>query len=478
MADPDVQRRRLQSVLCLPILHTGKLTGVLYLENNLVADTFTADRLEVLRLLAAQIAISIENARLYANLEAQTDQIKAANLDLQHEVAERKRLETQLVQARKMEAIGRLAGGVAHDFNNLLTVILGYTGLLLNELDQAGPLRQEVQAIEAAGERAASLTRQLLAFSRQQVMQPELLDLNSVVVRLSALLCRLIGEDIELITVLGSDLGLIRADPTQIEQVLLNLALNARDAMPEGGKLSIETAVVDLDASDMPQDIVTGAGRYVLLAIEDTGHGMDTETQSRIFEPFFTSKEIGKGTGLGLAMVHGIVYQSGGHIEVDSALGRGSRFNVYLPQATQPEVKTRPQVAAAGALHGSETILLVEDDESVRNLARRILSRYGYAILEASDGVAAQELAQRYAEPIDLVITDVIMPGGLSGVRLVEQLVAQRPQLKVLFMSGYTDNAIAHHGVLHTGRAFLQKPFTPQALANKVRAVLHPTAAE
>jgi predicted ATPase/signal transduction histidine kinase len=472
-ADPDVQARRPKSVLCVPILHTSKLTGVLYLENNLVTNAFTPDRLEVLTLLAAQIAISIENARLYANLEVQTDQMKAANVQLQREVAERKRLETQLVQARKMEAIGRLAGGVAHDFNNLLTVILGYTGLMLSELDDQAPLRSEIQAIDTAGERAAGLTRQLLAFSRQQVLQPELLDINVIVVRLSALLHRLIGEDIELVTLLGADLGFVQADPTQIEQVVLNLALNARDAMPEGGNLTIETAIVDLGANNTDQQIGVKAGRYVLLAIKDSGHGMDAETQSRIFEPFFTSKDVGKGTGLGLAMVHGIVYQSGGHIWVDSVIGQGSTFNIYLPQATQPEITARVRADWSGALYGTETILLAEDDAGVRSLACQILRSYGYTILEASDGVMAQEVAEQYAGRIDLLITDVIMPGGISGVRLVEYLVAQRPQVKVLYISGYTDNAIAHHGVLDSGQAFLQKPFTPITLARKVHAVLH-----
>jgi signal transduction histidine kinase/ActR/RegA family two-component response regulator len=476
-SDRDVQERRPKSVLCVPIVHTGKLTGVLYLENNLVTDAFTQDRLEVLMLLAAQIAISIEHARLYANLEVQTEQIKAANARLQCEVTERQRLETQLVQSQKMEAIGRLAGGVAHDFNNLLTVILGYTGIILADLDQAAPLHHEIQAIETAGERAAGLTRQLLAFSRQQVLQPELLDLNTIVVRLSALLRRLIGEDIELVTLLGADLGFIQADPTQIEQVVLNLALNARDAMPEGGNLTIETAIVDLDADDTHQHVGVKAGRYVLLAIRDSGHGMDAETQSRIFEPFFTNKDIGKGTGLGLAMVHGIVYQSGGHILVDSAVGQGSTFNIYLPQATEPAIKARPRTNRAAALHGTETILLAEDDAGVRSLACQILRNYGYTILEASDGLMAQEVAQRYSGRIDLIITDVIMPGGLSGVRLVEYLVAQRPQVKVLYMSGYTDSAIAHHGVLESGQAFLQKPFTPKTLARKVHAVLHTVTA-
>jgi two-component system cell cycle sensor histidine kinase/response regulator CckA len=471
-ADPDVQTRHPRSVLCVPILHTSRLIGVVYLENNLLTDAFTPQRLEVLTLLASQIAISIQNARLYANLAQQTDQIRVANISLQHEVAERKRLEAQLVQAQKMEAIGRLAGGIAHDFNNLLTAILGYSDLILTELDDNAPLRQEVKAIKLAGERAADLTRQLLAFSRQQVLQPELIDLNTIVVRLSSMLRRLIGEDIELSTFLGQDLGLVLADPSQIEQVVLNLTINARDSMPEGGKLTITTAWVDRDADDILQHGGGAIDRYVLVAISDTGHGMDRETQRRIFEPFFTTKEVGKGTGLGLAMVHGIVHQTGGHIGVSSEVGQGSTFTIYLPQVAEHAIAARPLKARVATPHGSETILLVEDDAGVRGLASMILRKYGYMVLEAANGMAAQRLVQHYNGPLDLVITDVVMPGGLSGVRLVEYVVKQRPQVNILYMSGYTDNAIAQHGVLDSGRAFLQKPFTPETLAHKVREVL------
>ncbi len=470
--DPIVQARCPRSVLCVPILHTSRLIGVLYLENNLITDAFTPQRLEVLTLLASQIAISIENARLYANLAQQTDQIRAANVSLQHEVAERKRLEAQLVQAQKMEAIGRLAGGIAHDFNNLLTAILGYSDMILTELDADAPLRQEVKAIEMAGERAADLTRQLLAFSRQQVLQPDLLDLNTIVVRLSSMLRRLIGEDIEFITLLGQNLGLVLADPSQIEQVVLNLAINARDAMPKGGKLTITTAWIDLDANDVLQHVGLTIGRYVLLAISDTGHGMDRETQRRIFEPFFTTKAVGKGTGLGLAMVHGIVHQTGGHIGFSSEVGQGSTFTIYLPQAAEREITARPQKARVATPHGTETVLLVEDDAGVRALVGTILRKYGYTVLEATNGMAAQELVQRYSGPLDLLITDVIMPGGLSGVRLAEYVVEQRPQVNILYMSGYTDDAITQYGVLASGRAFLQKPFTPETLAHKVREVL------
>jgi predicted ATPase/signal transduction histidine kinase/tRNA A-37 threonylcarbamoyl transferase component Bud32/ActR/RegA family two-component response regulator len=477
-ANLDVQAHRPKSVLCVPILHTSNLTGVLYLENNLVADAFPPDRLEVLTLLASQMAISIENARLYANLEMQTDQVKAANLSLQHEVAERKRLESELLQAQKIESIGRLAGGIAHDFNNLLTAILGYTSLILDELDDTAPIRQEVQAIERAGERAASLTHQLLAFSRQQVLQPQVLELNTLVADLSVMLRRLIGEDIALITLLGSDVGLVQADPSQLEQVVLNLALNARDAMPDGGTLRIETASVDLDDGETHQHVGVKPGRYVRLAISDTGHGIDAESQSRIFEPFFTTKDVGKGTGLGLAMVHGIVHQSGGHISVSSQVGHGSTFTIYLPHVSGHEIIPQPRTSGAAAPIGSETILLVEDDAGVRELVGRMVRTYGYTVLEAPDGIAAQKVAQQHAGSIDLVITDVIMPGGLSGVGLVEAIANQRPQIKVLYMSGYTDDMIAHHGVLESGQGFLQKPFTPEMLMRKVDEILKRTAPE
>jgi signal transduction histidine kinase/ActR/RegA family two-component response regulator len=472
-ADPEVQARRPKSVLCIPILHTSKLIGVLYLENGLVSDAFTPERLEVLTLLTSQMTISIQNAQLYADLERQTEQIRAANVNLQREMAERKRLEAQLVQSQKMEAIGRLAGGIAHDFNNLLTAILGYTNLILSELDDTVPWRHELQTIGMAGERAAALTRQLLAFSRQQVLQPELIDLNMVIAHLSSMLRRLIGEDIELMTHLGRDLSSVLADPNQIEQVVLNLVINARDSMPEGGKLTIETACVSVDAhNDALEHVDLKRGRYVLLAISDTGQGMDDVIQKRIFEPFFTTKEVGKGSGLGLAMVHGIIHQSGGQISVSSELGRGSTFTIYLPEAAEYEITARTSRGHEPTPHGNETILLVEDDAGVRRLASTVLRNYGYTVLEASDGIAAQDLLQEHRGSLDLVITDVIMPGGLSGVRLAEYVAQQLPQTKILYISGYTDNAIAEHGLLDAGQSFLQKPFTPATLARKVREVL------
>lgn len=393
-------------------------------------------------------------------------------LGVTRDISERKRLEEQLRQAQKMEAVGLLAGGIAHDFNNLLTAILGYSNLLLADLSEDSPLRSDIVGIKRASERAATLTRQLLAFSRQQVLKPELLNLNNIVANMGEMLHRLIGEDIELVTLHGAESAWVKADPSQIEQVIINLVVNARDAMPQGGKLIIETNQVELDETYTRSHIGVKPGRYVLLAISDTGQGMDTETQARIFDPFFTTKEQGKGTGLGLATVHGIVNQSGGHIWVYSEPGQGTTFRVYLPQAEGNGIATKPAEAITHSPHGSETVLLVEDNKEVRNLTRRVLLEHSYTVLEAPNGVKALQLAQTYSGLIHLLITDVVMPGGLSGPQLAQQLTSHRPELKVLYVSGYTDNAIVHHGVLDSGLAFLQKPFTPHILARKVREVL------
>ena len=388
-------------------------------------------------------------------------------------ITERKQLEEQLRQAQKMEAIGRLAGGIAHDFNNILTVISGYTELLLDYYSsQHDPVRQDVEQIRNAAERAASLTHQLLAYSRQQVLQPVTLSLNRIVTDIGQMLMRLIGEDIELVIILAEELKLVKVDPSQIEQVILNLVVNSRDAMPNGGKLTIETANVDLDETYAHHHAGVIPGSYVMLAISDTGQGMDAETQARIFEPFFTTKEIGEGAGLGLATVHGIVNQSGGHIWLYSESGQGTTFKIYLPQfetAGQELERRRPFDEVR---QGWETILLVEDEQMVQELARRILMRQGYTILLAGHANEALQIAQQHEGPIHLLLTDVIMPGGLSGRQLAEQLVRLRPETKVLYMSGYTDNAIVHHGVLDPDTAFLEKPFTPDALARKVREVL------
>jgi two-component system cell cycle sensor histidine kinase/response regulator CckA len=388
-----------------------------------------------------------------------------------HDLTHARRLEEQLRQTQKMEAIGRLAGGVAHDFNNLLTVINGYGELLLGALGAGESSRAYAQEIGRAGERAAALTRQLLAFSRQQVLEVKVVDLNESVRASEQLLRRLIGEDVRLETALAPDLDRVRADPGQMGQVIMNLALNARDAMPTGGRLTIETANVRLDeayARGRPEVV---PGRYVLLAVSDTGCGMTEQTLARVFEPFFTTKEVGKGTGLGLAVVHGVVSQSGGHVAASSEPGRGTAFKVYLPAVGAARPAGKSHQGLQPAPRGSETVLLVEDDESVRNLARIVLRASGYFVLEARHGGEAVRLAQEYAGPIHLVVSDVVMP-EVGGRLLAERLAALRPDVKVLFVSGYTDDAVVRHGVLEAEVAFLQKPFSPAALAAKVREVL------
>jgi PAS domain S-box-containing protein len=379
--------------------------------------------------------------------------------------------EAQVRQSQKMEAVGQLAGGVAHDFNNLLTVITGYCELLLGRMRDGNRHRREVREIRKAALQAASLTRQLLAYSRRQVMRPKILDLNDIVAEMNKMLRRLIGEDVELRIVLGEGLGSVLADPGQIEQVIMNLAVNARDAMPKGGRLTIETKNAALDDEFVREHIGACAGPHVMLAVGDTGLGMDESTLSRIFEPFFTTKEQGKGTGMGLATVYGIVRQSGGTIWVDSVVGRGTTFTVYLPRA-EGAAETIARMPAQNRLPtGEETILLVEDEEIVRSLVRRTLEAMGYSVLEASGGKQAQSLSTRHKGPIHLMLTDVVMP-KVGGRALAEQLAPLRPDMKVLYMSGYTANAIVHHGVLDERIPFIQKPFTPEALACKIREVL------
>ncbi len=387
------------------------------------------------------------------------------------DTTERQSLQTQLLQAQKMEAVGRLAGGIAHDFNNLLTAILGASDLLLEDLSVDASGREEVEEIKKAAHRAAALTHQLLAFSRQQVLAPQVLDLNVLVADVEKMLRRLIGEDIELRTMLARDLGAVQADPGQLQQVIMNLAVNARDAMPQGGKLTIETADAELDETYAQEHVPTQAGRYVMLAVTDTGIGMDANIKAHVFEPFFTTKEKGKGTGLGLATVYGIVKQSGGYIWVYSEPGHGTTFKIYLPRIEGTPPPTAPKPAAPESLRGSETVLLVEDEAAVRNLTRRVLEGYGYAVLTTENGHEALQAAQERQGPIHLLVTDVVMP-KMGGRELAQRLAPGRPEMKVLYLSGYTDNAIVHHGVLEPGIAFLQKPFTPQSLARKVREVL------
>jgi len=379
-------------------------------------------------------------------------------------------LENQLRQAQKMEAVGRLAGGVAHDFNNLLTAILGYGHLLENDLGEGDPARQGVREILKAGERAATLTSKLLAFSRKQVLQPKVLDLNSLVTEVEGMLRRLIGEDIDLATRLDIHLGHVKADPGQIEQVIMNLVVNSRDAMPSGGRLTIETGNVTLDEEYVAGHVGAKPGRYVMLAVTDTGAGMDAATQARIFEPFFTTKEPGKGTGLGLATVYGIVKQSDGYVSVYSEQDHGTTFKIHLPR-TEELVKAEQAGPVATVPRGTETILLVEDEKDVRRLARLILEGQGYAIIEATSCSSALEAAENHATPIDLILTDVVMP-EMNGRELSQRLNRVRPSAKVLFMSGYPGETIVRHGVMDPGIAFLQKPFTPRDLVRHVRGVL------
>jgi len=384
---------------------------------------------------------------------------------------ERQALEEQLRQAQKVEAIGRLAGGVAHDFNNLLTVIRGYVDISLAELPPESPVRSDLEEARDAADRAADLTRQLLAFSRRQIIEPRISDLNAIVESSEKLLRRLIGEDIEIAIVLNPHLGRAKVDRAQIEQVIVNLAINARDAMPQGGRLTFETDNVDLDNAYARAHTAVQPGPHVMLAVSDTGQGMDRGTLSHLFEPFFTTKEFGKGTGLGLATVYGIVKQSGGNIWVYSEPGRGTTFKIYLPRVDEPAEPLAPKETDRATLRGSETILVVEDEDAVRTLTRRVLESKGYTVLDANQGLAAIELAEKHDGPIHLLVTDVIMP-QMSGRALAQALSAVRPSMRVLYVSGYTNNAIVHQGVLDPGTPFLQKPFTPKALASKVRDIL------
>jgi two-component system, cell cycle sensor histidine kinase and response regulator CckA len=381
-----------------------------------------------------------------------------------------KKTERQLLHAQKLDAVGRLASGVAHDFNNLLSVVLSYSGLLLGDLKADDPMRADLEEIRKAGLRATELTRQLLAFSRHHAMQPRVVDLDQILAGMERMIMRLLGADVEVTMLTSPRLGKIVADPGQLEQVVTNLVVNARDAMPAGGMVTLETRNVDLDEDYARQHFGVKAGPYVVLAITDTGIGMDRETQARIFEPFFTTKERGKGTGLGLSTVFGIVQQSGGHVWVYSEPGEGTTFRVYLPRTDAPVEPPRSEPPSESG-RGTETILLVEDDEPVRTVACGILRRYGYRVLEASNGGEALLVCEQHGARIHLLLTDVVLP-RMSGRQLVERLAPMRPEMKVLFMSGYADEAVLQHGILESGAAFLQKPLTPEALARKVREVL------
>ncbi len=387
------------------------------------------------------------------------------------DITERRTLEAQLQQAQRLQAIGKLAGGIAHDFNNLLTTILGYCDLLLNQISAGSSFRRDVVEIRKAAGRATSLTQQLLAFARRQILEPKVIDLNTIIAEMHKMLCRLIREDIDLVTVLPPGLWRVRADPTQIEQILMNLVINARDAMPEGGKLTIETGNVILDEAYARRHAGVQPGPYVLLAVSDTGCGMDAQTLAQVFEPFFTTKQRGQGTGLGLATVYGIVKQSSGHIWAYSEPGRGTTMKIYLPRVDAPLTVIEDVPHSPPAIEASETILVVEDEEDVRNLIAEILGMKGYNLLLARHPAEAVDISRTHDGPIHLLITDVTLP-EVDGRSLSEEIVQIRPSVRVLFISGYTENAIVHNGVLDEDVYFLQKPFAPEILLAKVREVL------
>jgi len=445
----DDDPRAPQSALIAPMTIMGRTVGAVEVQSY-DPSAYTGEHLTAMRLAANLAASAIENVRL---------------LEQERERA------AQLQQSQKMEAVGRLAGGVAHDFNNLLTAITGYSDLSLRRLKPGDPLRRNIEEVKRAAGRAADLTHQLLAFSRKQVLQPRVLDLNAVISEMEKMLRRLIGEDVELLYDLSPSLGRVKADPGQLQQVLLNLAVNARDAMPGGGKLIIQTANTYLDREYAGQHIAVVPGPYVILAVSDNGCGMDEATRVKIFEPFFTTKEQGKGTGLGLATVYGIVKQSHGNIWVYSEVSQGTTFKIYLPLVEGDAEPVRPAAAAESLSTGTETILLVEDDEMVRRITGAILRQAGYGVLEAAEGESALRTCRLHEGAIHLVLTDVVMP-GMSGRVLADRLKELRPDASVLFMSGYTEEAIVHHGVLHEGVNFLEKPFTPDGLTRKVREVL------
>lgn len=404
------------------------------------------------------------------HLDEHGEPVRGVGISL--DVTERRTLEAQFQQAQKMEAVGRLAGGVAHDFNNLLTVILGLCEVLLDDCDPDDSRQADIAEIQKAGERAAGLTRQLLAFSRKQIIAPTMLDLNTVVADMRALLGRLIGEDVKVVLALRPQLAPVLADRGQVEQIVMNLAVNARDAMPRGGTLTIETANVELDEHYAKTHLTVKPGSYVGLIMTDTGTGMTPEVQARLFEPFFTTKDPGKGTGLGMATVYGIVTRSGGSVGVYSEVGRGTSFKVYFPRAVATETAAVAPAKMAPRRDGTQTVLVVEDEEALRELAKRLLQRQGYTVVAAAD--AAEALSIFAGNPaIDVILTDVVMPGA-SGPELTKQLIEQRPGLKVIYMSGYTEDAIVQHGVLKPGIAFLNKPFTSDTLVGAIRDVLEP----
>jgi len=453
----------IRSWLGVPLLFGERLIGMVTLDKHQVG-FFTGEHARLATAFAAQAAIALENARLYE--------------EARRELAERQRIEAEQRQLQKMEALGRLAGGVAHDFNNLLTVILGEVSMLLDDLPADDPRRHGLEQILRSGGRAADLTRQLLAFSRRQMLQPELLNLNQVLTGMEHMLRRLIGEDVALTILLYNNLPPILADRGQIEQVVMNLVVNARDAMPHGGHLIIQTALYYADAACACPSADMQPGSYVVLTVSDTGIGIDPEVQPHIFEPFFTTKPRDRGTGLGLAMVHGIVEQSGGFIRFASRLNHGTTFEVYLPaQSTTAPITTVHDLQPVPLPDPGGTVLLVEDEAAVRQLASQILLRAGFTVLEASDGYHALKLAERHAAPIDLLLTDIVMPNGLNGVQLASAIRARRPTIAVVYMSGYLDDARVEHNLRTHGGRFIQKPFTPEKLLHTLTEAISTRAA-
>jgi len=449
----------LRSMMTVPLISKDQVIGILHIQ-SLKPNAYTELDLRLAERVGNEIAGAIANAQLFAERK-QAEEGKAV-------------LQEQLRQSQKMESIGQLAGGVAHDFNNILTVIHGYSELVINSLDPTDPIRDDVKEIKTAAERASALTRQLLAFSRKQMLQPKVIDLNALVTNMVKMLRRMIGEGIQLNTLLANDLASLKADPGQIEQVILNLAVNAKDAMPNGGTLTVETANVELDQDYADLHLNAVPGPYVMLSVSDTGVGMTPEVRQRVLEPFFTTKEKGKGTGLGLSTVYGIVKQSGGNIWIYSEPGQGSTFKIYLPRVEEEaDSMLQSSVVANKSQQGSETILLVEDEKMVRSLALTILKRQGYNVLEAENGDKALRIVQEQnANSIHLMLTDVVMP-GMSGQELSERLKPQCPGMKVIYMSGYTDEAIVEkYGLSAPGIHYLQKPFPPDTLVKRVRSVL------
>jgi signal transduction histidine kinase/CheY-like chemotaxis protein len=445
----DEDSREPRSIITAPMKIMGNVIGAIEVQSYEIS-AYTQEHATAMQMAANLAANAIENVRLLEQERINAEQMRLS---------------------QKLESVGRLAGGIAHDFNNMLTAINGYSDLTLRRLKDDDPLRANIEEIKKAGERSALLTHQLLAFSRKQVLKPKVLDINQVITEVSTMLKRLIGEDIHLITILAPKLGTVEADPGQLTQVIINLAVNARDAMTRGGDLTIETNNVYLDAEYAAHHMNMRPGSYVQLVVSDSGTGMTDEIQEHIFEPFYTTKEIGKGTGLGLATVYGIIKQSGGYIWVYSEVEHGTTFKIYLPRVDEEVTLFEENSEPRHAPKGTETILLVEDEEIVRNLSRQILETCGYKVKEAGDGIEALSICRQPDCKIDLLLTDVVMP-KMSGRQLVEHLADLRPEIKVLYMSGYTDDAIVRQGVIQTGTNFIQKPFTFNTLAQKVRASL------